>query len=78
MKIGKILRVYMYLYKKKPDWNDKIYNWKFVEIETLRLKGGIILKKTSKDHNDFGFSGFVYHRRFSFLQARAVNSLLIG
>lgn len=45
MKIGKILRVYMYLYKKKPDWNDKIYNWKFVEIETLRLKGGIILKK---------------------------------
>lgn len=45
MKIGKILRVNMYLYKKKPDWNDKIYNWKFVEIETLRLKGGIILKK---------------------------------
>lgn len=45
MKIGKILRVYMYLYKKKFDWNDKIYNWKFVEIEILRLKGGIILKK---------------------------------
>lgn len=39
MKIGKILRVYMYLYKKKFDWNDKIYNWKFVEIEILRLKG---------------------------------------
>lgn len=41
MKIGKILRVYMYLYKKKPDWNDKIYNWKFFEIETLRLKGAL-------------------------------------
>lgn len=52
--------------RRKPDWNDKVYNWKFVEIETLRLKGGIILKKTSKDHNEFGFSGFVYHRRFSF------------
>lgn len=41
MKIGKILRVYMYLYKKKPDWNDKIYNnW------NLEIKRGIILKKT--------------------------------
>lgn len=40
MKIGKILRVYMYLYKKKFDWNDKIYNnWNF------EIKRGIILKK---------------------------------
>lgn len=31
--------------RRKFDWNDKIYNWKFVEIEILRLKGGIILKK---------------------------------
>lgn len=60
MKIGKILRVYMNLYKKKPDWNDKVYNWKFVEIETLRLKGGIILKKPSKDHNDFCISPKVF------------------
>lgn len=57
----------MYLYKKKFDWNDKIYNWKFVEIEILRLKGGIILKKIFKDYNDFGFSGFVYYWRFFFL-----------
>lgn len=44
MRIGKILRVYMYLNKKKPDWNDKVYNWKFVETETLRLKGALSLK----------------------------------